>query len=86
MKEDKKISEKRWKPKNDEKFWYVDNGNIQCCFWRILYDYCTNTRLDLGLRQHILWKAGNCFRTKSIALKAMKLSKKTLIQFGKENN
>ncbi len=51
------VVHKPWKPKNDEKYWYYTDfwGKATECKW-------INSGTDL-----MLWKVGNCFKTKEEA-------------------
>ena len=54
---DYKVVPKPWKPKNGEKYWYYSTyfDNTSSCIWTD------------GVSDLILWKVGNCFKTREEA-------------------
>jgi len=62
------MEKERWKPKQNQKFWYINFDWIECDDFRMAlkYDYCTSDTDDHSF---------NCFRTKELALNTLKTIK-----------
>jgi hypothetical protein len=59
----------RWKPKNGEKYYFVDS-----CLWKVNYCYW-----DDNINDNDLYNMGNCFQFKDQAERALEQFKKLLL-------